>query len=1278
MERNREARRSNLPPSNGLPRRRQRGNNLRDSPEDGEMEMTVRIRERASKREKDRDLLNGSKRRRTDKVVLQGSNNREEGEESTEESSGEEEGEDYETEQLSNRKISASSSKVSRQVPSKATDEIISFPVPRKARSASVKRSHENWMVGNGGFMEEQNHRRPSVSPARRSVESDRVSPPSCSNGSVRKKMKTNGPKTRLPKTTKSSSSIQEAIEIEIAEVLYGLMKQSQSSKKEDCTGHSSPKEDSTGHPSPKLESEDANGFSTDNKPSASPQIASSSQIQSQTVVLPDPLVGVASKKKKVEAEDPPNPMNVENENEKRAKMEICSKKQIQISGVNAIISESNLDKAAAKTASVLMVSRKNEVTIKQGDSKPSDEEEPNSLDGAVIREKSVSTEKESSKLDVDFQDSTVTKAISTVTKVESQREEKFKIDLMALPSPMASSPERDSPVDIASDPKYKVLDTESKIETLAKDELKVVKKEMRAEDIKDMKMDTIREKRDSLNLDLEKPHQDSDCCKFEHGQKQQPSKVGIPKVEKTAQSSSVPLPITLAGWPDGLPPFGRYMPPFPTIAPMDGSTRSSTALQPPQFLLSQPRPKRCAMHHYIARNIHLHQQFTKMNHFLPAAVPGSAPLCGAKPNNLNVVPINVNLNPTEEKGKVASSFPGIGRKDKSSDCTNFTDTAQRKQVVVQQASHPPAGNLMPGPAFIFPLSQHQTTANQSGPSKSATSSNKASLTNTSTSGTSTSSTALPGVAAAVSFNYQNLGANEAPYLTILQNNGYPFAISAPVGNPSAIRGGTPSQAMPFFNGPFYSSQMFHPQLQHQAHPQPLVQPAYQNAVTSSVTSSPHKQPESQQPRGGQVGANNFLSSTSMHSPQLQNYHVLPSNQSRKMEPEMNGENTTANAQKSVYGQNPALPHQPLNFALVPSATVGGGSVNGNHSEKQLSQQKILKGGVDLVPPQAFAMSFASFTGNNITSNLNFSSMPPNPTIFHSLPDMARQGYQVAPVPQAAQQKNHQKSDGKNGAGSTNLDDGKKTDSGKSRTTNGQTYVFDNSARSLNFVSSPVTGNWPPRSITSTTVTINPPIGANSSNSQQQQLLQLHQQRMMQQHQQLPATASRSKTQTTNTMPASSIAAKFSSNAAIFPQTVPQSSTAAQSTPWKNSARTPASQATSVSAVKKFPQQPSRPPQGQTQISFGLNTKSSLSPQGQEIPTSSQSASPMIVGSPPTSGNVRTSSTSSKVGTSVPTLQTQQNENSSAVNGQKSSPVCGRIVPSILSTCSSHLSELKY
>ena len=58
---------------------------------------------------------------------------------------------------------------------------------------------------------------------------------------------KPNGPKTRPPKVSKcSSSSVQEDIEIEIAEVLYGLKKQSHGSKKEEKAENDLQKLDST------------------------------------------------------------------------------------------------------------------------------------------------------------------------------------------------------------------------------------------------------------------------------------------------------------------------------------------------------------------------------------------------------------------------------------------------------------------------------------------------------------------------------------------------------------------------------------------------------------------------------------------------------------------------------------------------------------------------------------------------------------------------------------------------------------------------------------------------------------------------------------------------------------------------------------------------------------------------------------------------------------------------------------------------------------------------
>ncbi|GMP52570.1 hypothetical protein CsSME_00018330 [Camellia sinensis var. sinensis] len=63
-------------------------------------------------------------------------------------------------------------------------------------------------------------------------------SSPSSSNALVQKKMKPNGPKPRPPKSlSKLLSSNPKEIEIEIAEVLYGLMTQSQGPSKKEIVG---------------------------------------------------------------------------------------------------------------------------------------------------------------------------------------------------------------------------------------------------------------------------------------------------------------------------------------------------------------------------------------------------------------------------------------------------------------------------------------------------------------------------------------------------------------------------------------------------------------------------------------------------------------------------------------------------------------------------------------------------------------------------------------------------------------------------------------------------------------------------------------------------------------------------------------------------------------------------------------------------------------------------------------------------------------------------------
>lgn len=106
----------------------------------------------------------------------------------------------------------------------------------------------------------------------------------------------------------------------------------------------------------------------------------------------------------------------------------------------------------------------------------------------------------------------------------------------------------------------------------------------------------------------------------------------------------------------------------------------------PPHLLFNQPRPKRCATHCYIARNIQSHQQFTKMNPFWPAAA-GSAPLYGTKACNLSLMP------PTELQGSVLGRSSNPVPDKNSQSTSKSSDTAQRNQILLQQALPPGAAN---------------------------------------------------------------------------------------------------------------------------------------------------------------------------------------------------------------------------------------------------------------------------------------------------------------------------------------------------------------------------------------------------------------------------------------------------------------------------------------------------------------------------------------------------------------------------------------------------------
>ncbi|GLT78490.1 hypothetical protein SLA2020_500230 [Shorea laevis] len=1373
-------------------RLRDRGSGKKDRDRDRERERE-RDRERERERERDRDrdrdrerdrdrLSRTSKRRRADRLI----SNREDGvEDSSEESVNDDEDDDdddgggggssvrmlppnagslsssslnhhHHQQPHHHRKSFPPPAKVFRATPPvtspwKSADEMIGVSVPRKARSACTKRSHECWQSSGGAGVigGEQIHRQASTSPVRPVVAGILASPPpapaspSSSNASVRKKMKPNGPKQRLVKTSsKSPSSAQDGIEIEIAEVLFGMSLPQGPSK-----------QDGPGGDSIKFDSREVNKPSSDAKSRVSSPISNSASAvpQSSSILPPNsnssaaPMSAIAPKRKR------PRPVKYEDENpsnfpvrnssisstakvevDQPAKIETTSPNLEKNSGSVAENGENSYDllNSQATPASQPETAKPENSVVP--DSKPSTEESERRDVSISKKDESRSPKKESSpsppnpatglRLDDEREKLTVTKAKSSES--ERQREEKFQIDLMA-PPPSRSSPERDGEIDFdIADPKSIATSVGTEMKTAVKEDDKGVK--FNKEDLNSEGEDRKRVKDEAktidLQLELEKSDKDGLAASLhvnklsQHVQKQQHQQTSA---EKTGQPASLPLPMSMAtSWPGALPPMG-YMAPLQGVVSMDGSTVPSASIQPPHLILTQPRPKRCATHCYIARNIQSHQQFFK-NPFWPAAA-GSASLYGAKACNLNVVPStelhgNISgrvVNSVQEKGQGIAMFPGHVNKDKGPQAGNIVD-AQRKQIMLQQALLPAApSNILHAPAFIFPMSQQQAPTAASvrpGSVKSPPTAGTA-PSSTSNSASVTATPAGPATGPAMSFNYTNLPGNETPYLAILPNNGYSFPIPAHVGAPPAYRG-PPAQAM-LFNGSFYSSQMLHPSQLQQQQQQPLIQSqqsqqGVQNTSMSSGSSSQkHLQNQQQRPHGNSGGAGNlqvFPAPKTQSSQQLQPHQRQSQHgpqQARQLEGEIGSEDSPSTADTrvsraniNIYSQNFAVPIQPTNYALMTAPSMGGPTSTSNHGEKKQPQpplqQQGSKAGVDPFTSPAFALSFASTNGT--APGLDISSFTQNHAVQNYHQIMA-----AAAASQAAQQKKnfHVPEEGKRGTNdASHAEEERKSNAGKVSATVGQSIAFsrpdlsdasvsqipgnaviDSSARSINLgsASARVSGSVVPASIGN----------VNTSNAQQRNQQQQQQQQMLQ-FQKQPQFAARNKTPVTSNgstysdhPPPSSMASKFPS---AFPQNLVQSSSSpAQSSQWKSSARTTTTQVPSPSlsssnsaSVKTLSQQ-GRPQQSQTHISFASNQKSST--QGQP-PSSTQSPSPpVMVGSPTTSsisksagGSPRTTgstSTGNKGGQSS-TLSSQQAKNSPSVHIQKSSPVGGRNVSPIL------------
>ncbi|XP_038705590.1 protein TIME FOR COFFEE-like isoform X2 [Tripterygium wilfordii] len=1387
MDRNREGRRVNMAASNGLSRRRHRTSSLIDSPEGDcsvELQETARLRDRGSVkkdrdrerdrdrdrdrervRDRDRDRLSRSKRRRAERLMH--GNNRENGvDESTEESVNDEEEEDdddggggaAERVGTSMRLLppnppSLSSSSIANHLhrksfpppstnfkaattsPWRPTDDMIGVTVPRKARSVCANKRSHDWISSVSGVGEEQFHRQTSTSPARSNgpnipaMSSTAPILPSSSMASLKKKMH-NGTKQRPLKSSSKSSSAQDEIEIEIAEVLYGMLRQPQVPSKQEAIGNDSAKLD-YGEVSNNKSSADAKSRVSSpisNSPSTAPQ--SSLILHTNGSTAPTNMSAVAPKRKR------PRPVKYEDENPSAftvrtggpvtstTKVEIDPSEQpakAEIPSHNSDNGGISYDLVAGPAASAqaelpLEASDKPDGNF-ISDSKPLTEESE-IRDLGETKEEPESLKKESHsrlQFDVNRENLNATKANSTLSQIESQRE-KFQIDLMA-PPPVRSSPERDAEIDFVAVDGKAVTDVETETKSNGKEDVSTVKSckgDVNAE-VEENKAKVAAE------VESEKRVVSKDNKTHQNGQKQRQ----LHNPDKNAQSNSLPLPVSMSSWPGGLPPMG-YMPPLQGVVSMDGSSVSSTAMQPPHLLSSHARPKRCATHCYIARNIHYHQQFSRMNPFWSAAA-GSAFSYGAKACNVGVVPSTELLaniparGSAQDKGQGLAIFPGNSGKDKGSPAVNMVDGAQRNQILLQQAV--PAGgssNILHGPAFIFPLSQQHAAA---AASVSVKSSPAATGHGASSSTSSTATASAAAAASAMSFSYPTIPGNETQYLAILQNGAYSIPIPAHVGAPPAYRGAH-AQAMPFFNGSFYSSQMVHQSSQHQQQQIPATQSqqgphqqGHQNPSISSGSSSSQKHLQMPPSSGGNGNLLGFSAQKNLTSQslQLQQRHQpqnqVVSHQARQLESEAGsvdspstGDSRVSRANMSIYGQSFTMPFPPPNFATTtPAAMRTATRTNGNHIEKkQHSQQQGSKAGVESLPSQAFAMSFASMNGAATMSGLDISSLAQNHALRQSLPESTRHGYHVMAAAQAPQHKKnyHASEEGKTGGSDAlNVDEDRKAMAGKIPSTVGQSIAFfrsdatgstlpgspvvDSSARTINLGSA---SHRASNSITSAAVST-----VESSSAQQQlqyerfqhQHLMVHK---LQQQAQAAAVAARGKTPGISNggiypdqvISSSSVSAKFP-NVSAFPQSLVQgSSSPGQSPQWKNSARTASqvpSPTTTSSSVKNLPQQQGRSQQSQTQISFASNPKTSTAGQVQLTSVSNQSpSSPMVVGSPTSSisrstgGSPRTTASTStgNKGGQASALSSQPAKSPSSLPSRKSSPVSGRSVPSFV------------
>ncbi|PIN18249.1 hypothetical protein CDL12_09077 [Handroanthus impetiginosus] len=718
-------------------------------------------------------------------------------------------------------------------------------------------------------------------------------------------------------------------------------------------------------------------------------------------------------------------------------------------------------------------------------------------------------------------------------------------------------------------------------------------------------------------NLDLEKRSHDISSVSDSTSQQKQ-----VPKEQKNQSPTSLlpfPIGIGMSGWPGVLPHSG-YMPPLQAVLPIDGSARSSMIMLPPPFKFSESRRKRCATHQYIAHNIRYHQQL--INKSLSSGPSGPATLYGTKQVNLKaMIPTQkfVTGNPSlgdHQAGQSLATISSGSGKDKSSDAAAALNATASAKSAPQQATYQgPANNLLHGSGFIFPLGHHQTT--MMAPANS--SGPPQSVSTVGNASLLSNSAGRPPVNLPLPGGSPTVSLTH-PMLSSHEAAAY-MALLQNNGCPIPISTNIPmpsfrggTPTVPFFNSPFYSS------------------PVYNVTQNQQQLSLPHAPVQS-------VSQHTSTFSSSSANKQPHSQHQTSTKISDNKFP------------ASITAQLPQpdnLP-QPSHTASKPDTEISGKS--GASVADGLSSHSVKPNNIQtcsfpvpavnfaVIPPMSINVgalgnhhgdppqqgskgrvelipqAFALSFGSNASTALDFSSMAQNSTIFQMLPEMPRSGDQMT------QQKNFQTPEGKfRTSGSFNFSKSGCMDI--SALPSMGTSKLDGLARTINFL--------PSTSVLTSGVSATTPNFQQHQHLQQPIQIQKHHMHQMQ----LPRTA-QVKASTSNSISTSLPSSSFPSKS---------TNASAQIDNFGNS------------TLVNIPQL--RTSQGQTHITFGNSSVSAALSQGHQNMTKSQPMSPLIVGS--------------SAGSS------QETEPSPNGTGQKSSPACRRIVPSILSTCPSQVSEIKY